>query len=234
MPRNVYRFLGPLALLLTAVSADAAPPPGCSTWQANCRCETCQSCRDGDPCRHHSAFIREMRCTCRDYVDPLGTKLYSMMGRQITNGTSARLVLYHYDFLPGDSRLNYRGLRQLKKIVGMMSRSTSPLIIQATPGKPELDELRRKLVVAQSSQLSLPLPLERVIVGPSPTHGLDGIDAVINHDRLLQLMQSGGAAYGGGGGGAGIGTSGTGAATAPSGGSPSSGGAGSGGTGGQR
>lgn len=199
MPRSFHRVFTALALTMSTLTtaADAAPPGYCAP-RVGCQC---QDCRDRDPCRHHSAFIREMRCTCRDYVSPAGTKLYGVLGQQIANGTASRLVLYHYDFLPRDARLNYRGQRQLRKLVRMMARTTSPLIIQPTPGRPELDELRRKLVVAQASTLNMPLPLERVIVAPSPVHGLDGVDAVFNHDRLLQLMQSGGTATGGGGGG---------------------------------
>jgi hypothetical protein len=210
VPRSFRKLVEPLAVSLPALmAAGGAPQPCIAQGPANCQYRTC---RDRDPCRHHSPFVREMRCTCRDCVPPLGTKLYSMMDRQIANGTASRLVLYHYDFLPRDARLSHRGLRQLRKIVRMMAQSTSPLIIQATPGQPELDERRRQHVAAQSSKLSMPLPLERVIVAPSPTHGLDGIDAVINHDQLLHLMKSGGASSGagimGGGAASGIGAGG--------------------------
>ena len=187
--------------MVLAVAADAAPPQCADRSRTNCQC---RNCRDRDPCRHYSAFIREMRCTCRDYVAPAGTSLHAMMQRQIANGTASRIVLYHYDFFPRDARLNRRGLRQLSKISRMMAGSTAPLIIQPTPGTPELDELRRKLVAAQSANLPVPIPLERIIVAPRPTHGLDGIDAEIIHGIMLS-GSAGSAGASGSSGSAGLG-----------------------------
>lgn len=232
MTRTSYHMLGPWSLALATLVptiANAGPPASClgsgpcrSQPQCNghshcnnrgCRlnmfrrfhrranCD-CDECRRRDPCRHHSPFVREMSCTCRDYVPPAGTQLYRMMRNQINNGTASRLVLYHYDFLPRDARLNRRGLRQLDKIARMMATTTAPLIIQPTPGRPELDKLRKKLVATRAATLPVPIPTERIVIAPRPVHGFDGIDAEIVHGKLLKLMQSGGGTGGAGASGA--------------------------------
>lgn len=146
-----------------------------------------------------------MRCTCRDHVPPVGARLNALMRTQIDNGTRARLALYHYDFLPGDARLNRHGRRQLRKIAQMMLGTTGPLRIQPTPGAAQLDDLRRKIVAAELAKFSTPIAAERVIVDSPLPYALDGIDAEIVHGKLLNLGSSGGSVQGGGSSSAGAG-----------------------------
>jgi hypothetical protein len=127
------------------------------------------------------------------YEPPVGTLLNAIMDTQIGNGEAAQMVLYRFDFLPGDSRLSRRGKRQLSKIGRRLARNIFPLLIEPTPGKPALDKVRRAHVVGALKATSIPVPEERVVIDVPPARGLDGEDAIIIYLELSGAKEVGGA-----------------------------------------
>lgn len=135
---------------------------------------------------------------------------------QISNGEAARMVLYRFDFYPGEGRLNPRGRRQLDKMAGLLASTTHPLIIQASDGFPALDKQRREHVAAYLENTRFPVPKERIVVGRAPSRGLNGVDAEIVYRKLLNLSAQSGGYGGSAGAGASGGSGSSGLGMAPS------------------
>jgi hypothetical protein len=117
---------------------------------------------------------------------PLGASLAAAMSAQVANGDAAQMVLYHYDFCPGEPRLNPRGLVKLSKISQRALCTPFPIVIQST-GIPEVDDVRRQQVLVDLAALPIPIPPERVVVGNPSDRGLDGIDSVLLERRAQGL-----------------------------------------------
>ena len=116
-----------------------------------------------------------------------GENLNIFWAIQIANGEAARMVLYHFDFVPGQPELTARGIRQLSKFADMLQQTPHTLIIQPSPELPRLDELRRDHVLNALAMMDVHVPEERVIIRIPPTRGLDGIDAEAIHLKQLGL-----------------------------------------------
>lgn len=154
---------------------------------------------DGSLCQR----CLEARLRAMSRMHPPGTMFHAAMETQISNGDAAEMVVYDYDFLPGQASMSRRGRIQLSRMVPLLQSTPHPLIVQWTPDKPGLAEARRQIVLGELQKLSFPVPDERVIVSEPPSRGLDGLDAVPTHLRLMQ-QQSGSVS----GAGAGTGTAG--------------------------
>jgi hypothetical protein len=139
---------------------------------------------------------------------PLGHFVYLHGKTEVANGDAARMVLYHYDFLEGGDQLNPRGRYQLEKIAALLPQNFNPVIIEATPGAPGLDEARRVAVACVLACGPFPVPSERVVVGRPLAIPLQGVEAVIIYRNLLSNTESGGL-RGGGGIATGLGQTGT-------------------------
>ena len=137
--------------------------------------------------RHHS------HCSCRNIhcLPPAGSSLHAFMDQQIGNGVAAQMMLYHYDFIDDAAQLRPRGYRQIHKLQAKLLCTPYPLLIEAS-GLPELDEARRLAVlVAIEERLGFAESSDRVIVATPFSRGLDGIDAVPLHLRMLRLTIGG-------------------------------------------
>ncbi len=193
----------------------------------NCRSGTSSACRTGcvrrwwlteaKPCLQESHWGYADQFETR----PFGSYAVATLDKQIVNGAIARLALYHYDFgdvtLKDPSILNLRGRKRLGELAGMMVQNNlHPLIIQSSPGKPELDMARLAHVLDLTAGLESPLPAEWVVVGEPIPPPLSGEEATIAQENLLRQTQSGqppdlesvsgiGRSSGGGGGSGGSG-----------------------------
>jgi hypothetical protein len=101
------------------------------------------------------------------------------------------MVLYQYDFVPCEGRLSVRGRMQLWKIAERAAHNPFPIIIEASRDDSALDAARHAAVVAELAGLPCPVAAERVFIGPSLTRGLDGLDAEIIHQNLLNQTRGG-------------------------------------------
>ncbi len=127
---------------------------------------------------------------------PLGYYVYANMNVQVTKGLAAQMVMYHYDFIPEDDKLTHRGHQQLRKLARGLVRDFYPLIIEQTPGRRELDEARRRYVLAELERMHMPVPGEWVRVGLPSVEGMRGEEAQLIDLNLLRQTQAGGAGAG--------------------------------------
>lgn len=150
-------------------------------------CEShCQSC---SPCGHCRPNCLQ-RCLCRGQCQfaPAGSALYGFMSTQIANGLAAQLTLYHYDFYnngPWHGRLSPRGRLQISRLARRLEFSVSPLVIETT-GDAAMDERRRRSVVEELSSIGVAADGTRVVLGYPEKQGIDGIEALLTRQSLLQ------------------------------------------------
>jgi hypothetical protein len=141
---------------------------------------------------------RRMQAKCVGYLEefqapPLGHSVYLHGRAQVESGEAARMVLYHYDFEEGGARLTLRGRDQLAKIEKMLATNFFPIVIERTPDAPALAEARREIVLQVLAHGQFPVPPERVVIGPSPTPGLRGVEAELIYANQLGVTRSSGA-----------------------------------------
>lgn len=130
---------------------------------------------------------------CNRHLEPpFGAANRATMAAQVAKGEAALMVLHHYDFAAGGAQLNYRGQQRLLKIALRSQRNPFPIIIEGTRHDPQLDSDRYASVVSQLALLPVPIPAQRVVIAPSPARPMDGVDAEIVHQNLLNRMYSGG------------------------------------------
>jgi hypothetical protein len=128
---------------------------------------------------------------------PLGASVYEPLQAQVTAGREAQMILYRYDFKEGidgpPEQLNAAGMRRLYKLGPWLAETPLPLLVERTPGHPDLDEARRVAVAdALSNVLMIPTPVERVVVVDPAYRGLNGDEALEVY--LNQLEQTNNAA----------------------------------------
>jgi hypothetical protein len=108
---------------------------------------------------------------------PLGATIHAHFRTMVANGEAAAMVLYHCDFLDGSNALNLHGRDQLTRIACMAAGNAAPIIIERTPDAPGLAEARRAAVLNILALNNVPVPPERVLIGPPIAVGLPGEDA---------------------------------------------------------
>ncbi len=166
----------------------------------DCQCRHCHpdSRRDGGIFswfrgRSDKDCVAESNATCAvcnvNPEPPFGTSYHATMQAQAAKGEAALMVLHHFDFVPCQGELNYRGRLQLQKIARRALQNPFPIIIEASPLDPTLDSARYAAVISELA--SSPVPAERVVVGSSPARPMDGLDAQLIHQNLLRLTEEG-------------------------------------------
>ncbi|HMF11150.1 MAG TPA: hypothetical protein VKE94_02560 [Gemmataceae bacterium] len=116
---------------------------------------------------------------------PFGASVYATYRSHVANGEAARMVLHHYDFVGDTATLNTKGQDQVAKIAAMLAHNAFPVIVERTPCNPAIAEARRLAVLKQFGQGGIPIPPERVVIGPSIGNGLRGGEAEIIYQNLL-------------------------------------------------
>ena len=160
----------------------SSPPvaaPCCPSHCGRCRPNCLQDCLCRGQCQFASA----------------GAALYGFMNAQVANGLAAQLTLYHYDFYnngPWHGRLNPRGRVQVTKLARMLEFSASPLVIETT-GDSVMDERRRSSVVDELASMGVAADGTRVVLGRPEKQGLDGVEALLSRQSLLQQTSQRGA-----------------------------------------
>jgi len=171
---------------------DPAPPPSAE-------------CRDVDPRPSREPWIRAWQDCFLGHAGqfvarPLGEAVEQNIRVQVTNAEAARMVLHHYDFVGCGCALNLRGHDELARIAILLAKYPCPLVIERTPENPGLAEARRLVVLQELARGPAPVAPERVVIGPSPTHGLSGLEAAVIYDNLIRQTLTQGVPAGLGGG----------------------------------
>lgn len=168
-------------------------------------------------CGRKSLMKKILRKKCRVHPDipptfvpnpfeapPLGARTFEIMNTQVKNHDATRQVLNHYDFIDDSAELNYAGKRKLMRIAQGSQTNFAPIVVEATPRQPGLDQSRRQRLTQEIASLGLPIPSERVIVGLSHQQGLRGPEAMVLYpgsvSHLMQGMGGGSGGMAGGGG----------------------------------
>jgi hypothetical protein len=136
---------------------------------------------------HPSHLVTQLGPLCLDgrAPRPLGASLHHFVRMQIANGEAARMMLYDYDFKPGEAQLTRRGRVELLRIGVLAMQNPFPILIQANDSP--LDEERRRVVRNELTAFDIMVPLERILVARPPTRGMDSFDATVNHMKLLRM-----------------------------------------------
>jgi hypothetical protein len=220
--------------MLPAPRSEELPAPQVRPAPAPARAATPTSPGCGSGCEAKgsvSGFQRwraEKHASCQAHLwgypaefeaPPLGSTIHAHFRTMVANGEAAAMVLYHCDFVDGSNALNLHGRDQLTRIAAMMGANPAPIVIERTPGAPGLAEARRAAILNVFAANNIPVPPDRVLIGPSLASGLTGTDSQVlylgsltnlNAQGRPLLPPSRGAASSSGTGGGGGGTVGSG------------------------
>lgn len=156
------------------------------------------------PCSQRKRFLSFFRQprVLNFFDHPFGSYLSAHVNTQILNGVAARMTLYRYDFCDEDSAcpasLSPQGKERLSRISSLFLCHGFPIVVEPTPGRPQLDEARRASVVEALRELGLPATPGMVLVRQPEAAGLAGEEAEQIYYRMLQSAQQGATGYNGG------------------------------------
>jgi hypothetical protein len=120
---------------------------------------------------------------------PLGATVHAHFRTMVANGEAAAMVLYNCDFVDGRDVLNQHGRDRLTRIAAAMCANEFPLIIERTPEVPALADARRAAVLNVLAMNNIPVPPERVVIGPRIAYGLAGREAELLYGQQLQSLR---------------------------------------------
>jgi hypothetical protein len=131
---------------------------------------------------------------------PFGSYVRQAAGQQITNGLTAQMVFYRYDFIGSDGQpkvvLNASGRSRLIRLERLLCESGRPLVIEMDLDNPYLDELRRRHIMDELKKLGNLVQDEQVVVGRPLARGLDGLEAIEIQQNLMRQTKAGGSSAG--------------------------------------
>lgn len=130
---------------------------------------------------------------------PAGSHMHAIMARQIFAGQAALQVLNDYDFIPDAEQLSVRGRRELWKIVRRALHNHHPIIIEATPYRPELARARLEYVAKALETLPVPIDPSRLVVSQAPGRPPEGVESLLLFSGFARMSQGASQAQGSGG-----------------------------------
>jgi hypothetical protein len=138
-------------------------------------------------------------------VMPLGSIVRSHWHVMETNAEAADFILHRCDFVDNSSELTPAGLNRISEIAARMPTTPFPVIIQQSQNNsdPELDQIRRDLVVRVLSDLGNPDAARRTFVSQPYSNGVNSMEAEQDFGRFRSVRQNGNNGLGGNGGGGG-------------------------------
>jgi hypothetical protein len=137
---------------------------------------------------------------------PLGQSVYQSMTTQVDNGVAVRMILNDFDFEPNSANLNQRGREKLPHLAGLAFRYPYVIVVERPNYDPGLAKRRVDMTRKELARMAIPLQPERIVEGGTLTRGLDGVEALILYDNLLNQTQSQRSSSGQGQSGAGFGS----------------------------
>ncbi|MEZ6031720.1 MAG: hypothetical protein R3C17_01330 [Planctomycetaceae bacterium] len=210
-------------LLLLAVCGLAS---GCSSTTPTC-CTSCDPC--GTSCSTCSVDCCDSGCsTCGCHwwnpaswgsgsaasraqvpdVLPLGSVSRAHWHAMQTNGEAADFVMYRNEFVDNSSELSPYGRDHIAEIAARMPSTPFPIIVQRSwnNADPELDQVRRDIVVRVLTDLGNQDANQRVVVSQPYSNGINSMEAEQDYGRFRRIRGFGnngnnGNSGGGGGGG---------------------------------
>lgn len=206
----------PAAVVTTALSTLLSAA-GCCTTPDSCNtsCGQCNTCRSGcDDCNSGlcngggcgllpwGGFhgFHESRNAIPDIL-PLGAVTRAHWHMQQTNGEAADFVIYRNEFVYNSSELTPYGRDHIAEIAARMPSAPFPVLVQRSwnNADPELDQIRRDIVVRVLTDLGNPDAEQRVVVSQPYSNGLNSMEGEQDYGRFRNIRGVG-SAFGGGGG----------------------------------
>lgn len=143
-------------------------------------------------------------------VMPLGSIVRSHWHVMETNAEASDFIIYRCEFVDNSSELTPAGQSHIAEIAARMPSTPFPVIVQQTQNNsdPELDQIRRDLVIRVLSDLGAPDVARRTFVSQPYGKGINSMEAEQDYGRFRSFRRNntgngggGGGANGGGGGG---------------------------------
>lgn len=124
-----------------------------------------------------------------------------------TNGEAADFVMYRNEFVDNSSELSPYGRDHIAEIAARMPSTPFPVIVQRSwnNADPELDQVRRDIVVRVLTDLGNQDACQRVVVSQPYSNGLNSMEAEQDYGRFRQIRNTSGGGVSGGFGGGGFG-----------------------------
>jgi hypothetical protein len=140
---------------------------------------------------------------------PLGSISRAHWHMMETNGEAADFVIHYNEFTDNSSELTPYGRDHIAEIAARMSSSPFPVIVQRTLNNadPELDQVRRDLVVRVLTDLGNPDADQRTVVSQPYGNGINSMEGEMDNGQFRRIRgfnnggNFGGGGIGGGGGG---------------------------------
>jgi hypothetical protein len=130
-----------------------------------------------------------------DLPRPLGSHVAEWTGRQTAKARGSEFTLYLFRFQPSSTELTNEGRRILARITPLLNSEAYPIVIEPEDNNPQLDDARRRAIVAMITQARILDPETRVVIAAPTAEGMRGEEAMGVEDGL----RNGGVGTGGGG-----------------------------------
>ncbi|MCA9058177.1 MAG: hypothetical protein KDA85_06745 [Planctomycetaceae bacterium] len=142
-------------------------------------------------------------------VVPLGAISRAHWHTMETNAEAADFILYRYEFVDNSSELTPYGRDHIQEIAARMPSAPFPVLVERTINNsdPELDQIRRDLVVQVLTDLGNPDADQRTVVSQPYGDGINSMEGEFDYSRFRGTRGFGGnfgggqSGSGGGGGG---------------------------------
>ena len=131
-------------------------------------------------------------------VLPLGSVTRAHWHAMQTNGEAADFVMYRNEFVYNSSELSPYGRDHIAEIAARMPSTPFPVLVQRSLNNadPELDQIRRDIVVKVLTDLGNQDANQRVVVSQPYSNGLNSMEGEQDYGRFRNIR-----GFGGGGGG---------------------------------
>lgn len=135
---------------------------------------------------------------------PLGAVTRAHWHMQETNGEAADFVIYRNEFVDNSSELTPYGRDHIAEIAARMPSAPFPVLVQRSMNNadPELDHIRRDIVVRVLTDLGNPDADQRTVVSQPYSNGINSMEAEQDYGQFRNIrgFNRGGAGGGAGGG----------------------------------
>lgn len=138
-------------------------------------------------------------------VMPLGSIVRSHWHVMETNAEATDFVMYRCEFVDNTSELTPAGQSHIAEIAARMPSTPFPVIIQQSMNNsdPELDQIRRDLVIRVLSDLGAPDAARRTFVSQPYSNGVNSMEAEQDYGQFRSVRRNNNGAGGTGGAGGG-------------------------------
>lgn len=179
----------------------------CYTSSECGQCDSCGSCGyPNDQCSGGcwSSWYPRGRQAIPDII-PLGAINRAHWHMMETNGEAADFVMYRNEFVDNSSELTPYGRDHIMEIAARMPSAPFPVLVQRSlyNADPELDHIRRDVVVRVLTDLGNPDADQRTVVSQPYSNGINSMEGEQDYGRFRQIRGRNGGGNGGNGGGGG-------------------------------